>query len=564
MAFMKFEVANFDGRSNNFNIWKIKIMALLRREGSVYALNDSYLVNTKVAEKQKIEMEAFSTIQLSLSDSVLCEVNTKKTAASLWKKLEDLYQKKSVTTRMLLRQRLHTFKIKIGTTLQDYLDAFNKLVVDLTHADIKVGDEELACTLLISLSPAYKDVVTSMMYSKKMVTLQIVRHALNSDELRNHINNGEKEDHGEGLTIRGHSSQRGRGKSVARSKFRKRVSKKDVECWGCQQKGHIGPNKKTDKTIASASTVQVAQTSGEDYVLTTSTDDIQTHKSILDSACTFHMYFKKDWFTSILDKLGYKHASEGGICKVTKGSLVMLKAKLEGGLYVIMGSTILGTANAATSQLSDDDKAKMWHMRLGLAKSNVFENFKNWKTLIENQCGRKIKCLRTDNGLEFCNEEFDNFYKIHGVLRHRNFRHTPQQNGVAETINRTLLEKAQCMLSNAKVPKEFWAEAVNTACYVVNRSPASVIDFKTPNEVWSGKLSDYSYLRVFGCFAYYHVSDGKLEPRARKSLFMGYAEGIKGYRIWSLDPIKFVICRDVTFDKASMLDPEKASIEFAG
>ncbi|XP_060216770.1 uncharacterized protein LOC132644212 [Lycium barbarum] len=163
MASMKFEVANFDGRSNNFNIWKIKIMALLWREGSVYALDDLYPKNTKEAEKQKIEMDAFSAIQLSLSDNVLCEVSTEKTAASLWKKLEDLYQKKSVTTRMLLRQRLHTFKIKTGTTLQDNIDAFKKLAMDLTHADIKVGYEELACTLPFSLSPAYKDVVNSMM-----------------------------------------------------------------------------------------------------------------------------------------------------------------------------------------------------------------------------------------------------------------------------------------------------------------------------------------------------------------------------------------------------------------
>ncbi|XP_060216975.1 uncharacterized protein LOC132644397 [Lycium barbarum] len=154
--------------------------------------------------------------------------------------------------------------MKTGTTLQDHLDVFNKLAMDLTHADIKVGDEELACILVFSLSPAYKDVVNSMMYNKEVVMLQMVRHALNSDELRNHINNDEKEDYGEGLTVRGRSSQRGRGQSVARSNSGKRV----------------------------------AQTSGEDYVLTASTDDIQTHKWILNSACTFHMCFRKDWFTS--------------------------------------------------------------------------------------------------------------------------------------------------------------------------------------------------------------------------------------------------------------------------
>ncbi|XP_059315630.1 uncharacterized protein LOC132066316 [Lycium ferocissimum] len=370
MASIKFEVANFDGRSNNFNIWKIKIMALLWRKGLVYALDDSYPENTKEAEKQKIEMDSFSAIQLSLLDSVLYEVSTEKTVASLRKKLEDLYQKKSVTTRMLLRQRLHTFKMKTA--------------MDLTHADIKVGDEELACTLLFSLSPAYKDVVNSMIYSKEVVMLQVVRHALNSDELRNNINNGEKEDYGEGLTVRGCSSQRGKGKSVARSKSRK-------------------------KNLISLGT---------------------------------------------LDKLGYKHAGEVGICKVTKGSMVMLKAKLEGSLYVLVDNTILGSIQGWKRYLLtfiDDFSHKVWVYFLK-AKSDVIENFINWKTLIENQCDRKIKCLRINNGLEFCNKEFDNFCKIHGVLRHRT------------------------------VPKEFWAEAVNTVCYVVNRSPASAIEFKTPNK----------------------------------------------------------------------------------
>ncbi|XP_059310207.1 uncharacterized protein LOC132061395 [Lycium ferocissimum] len=165
MASMKFEVAYFDGRNNNFNILKIKIMALLRREGSVYALDDSYPENTKEPENQKIEMDAFSATQLSLSDCVLYEVSTEKTTASLWKKIKDLYQKKSVTTRMLLRQHLYTFKMKTATTLQDHLDAFNKLAMDLT-VDIKVGDEELACTLLFSLSPAYKVYLLEVCFRK--------------------------------------------------------------------------------------------------------------------------------------------------------------------------------------------------------------------------------------------------------------------------------------------------------------------------------------------------------------------------------------------------------------
>jgi transposase InsO family protein len=87
-----------------------------------------------------------------------------------------------------------------------------------------------------------------------------------------------------------------------------------------------------------------------------------------------------------------------------------------------------------------------------------------------------VKSLRTNNGLEFCNREFDDFCKAEGIVRHKTVMHTPQQNGIAERQNRTLLERARCMLSNAGLDKDFWAEAVSTACYLMNRSPTTSIE----------------------------------------------------------------------------------------
>ena len=116
------------------------------------------------------------------------------------------------------------------------------------------------------------------------------------------------------------------------------------------------------------------------------------------------------------------------------------------------------------------------------------------------------------------------------------------------------------MLSNADLSKYFWAEAVNTACYLVNRSLSTAIDFKTSKEVWSGTPTSYSHLRVFGYPAYFHVNDGKLESRAKKDIFLGYATGVKGYRLWCPNPKspKFVISRDITFDENYMLQPRRS------
>lgn len=111
----------------------------------------------------------------------------------------------------------------------------------------------------------------------------------------------------------------------------------------------------------------------------------------------------------------------------------------------------------------DDFSRKIWVYFLK-RNNDVFSTFKKWKALIENQTSKKIKRLRTNSGLEFCRGQFNELCENEGIVRHRTVRKTSQQNGVAERMNRTLLERARCMLSNTGLPKEFWAEVVNMAC----------------------------------------------------------------------------------------------------
>ena len=90
-----------------------------------------------------------------------------------------------------------------------------------------------------------------------------------------------------------------------------------------------------------------------------------------------------------------------------------------------------------------------------------------------------------------------------------------------------------------------------TSCYLVNRSPYNGIDFKTPVEMWSGGATNYSDLKIFGCPAFAHVKQRKLEPRALKCVFLGYPEGVKGYRLWCTDlkPPRCIVRRDVVFNE---------------
>ena len=201
----------------------------------------------------------------------------------------------------------------------------------------------------------------------------------------------------------------------------------------------------------------------------------------------------------------------------------------------------------------DDFFRRVWVYTMK-SKDEVFETFLVWKKKVENQTGRKIKVLQSDNGTKYRNDQFSYFCKKEGISRHFIVRDTPQQNGVVERMNRTLLEKVRCMLSNAGLGKQFWAEAVMYASHLINHLPSAALNGKTPLEVWFGKpANDYDTLRVFGSTAYYHVKESKLDPRAKKALFMVVTSGVKGYRLWCLSSKKIISSRDVTFDESAIL-----------
>lgn len=131
-------------------------------------------------------------------------------------------------------------------------------------------------------------------------------------------------------------------------------------------------------------------------------------------------------------------------------------------------------------------------------------------------------------------------------------------------MNKTLLEKARSILSNANLQQELWAKVVTTACYLVNRSPSVAIDCKIPEEVWIGHLCDYSNLKIFGCDVYALIPKdqrSKLDSKSKKYIFVGYDDVVKGYRLW--DPIahKIIISRDVVFDKSPLIKSNVQKVE---
>lgn len=192
------------------------------------------------------------------------------------------------------------------------------------------------------------------------------------------------------------------------------------------------------------------------------------------------------------------------------------------------------------------------------AKSECCRVFQDFKAMVENQVDKKIKVLRTDNGGEYTGNQIEDYLRSSGVQHQTTASYTPQQNGLSERMNRTIVERARSMLSDARLGKEFWAEAVNTAVYLINRSPASGVNKKTPEELWTHKKPDLQNLRIFGCKAMVHVPKErrqKWDEKSKEMIFVGYCNDTKAYRVIDPDTHKICKSRDVVFIENDKLNP---------
>lgn len=181
-----------------------------------------------------------------------------------------------------------------------------------------------------------------------------------------------------------------------------------------------------------------------------------------------------------------------------------------------------------------------------------------------NETGRHVKTLRTDNGLEFVNEEMQQIAFEEGIRHERTVAYTPEQNGKAERENRTLTESARTMLQSKNLDKRFWAEAVNTAAFVLNRSVPVGPSGETPYELWCGKRMDIKDFKNFGDQVFTHIPKQrrrKWDAKAKSGTFVGYDEVSKGYRIWSKGTNKIEIHRDVYFKRKSQSEQDDKDTE---
>jgi len=411
MSSYKFDIDKFNG-SNDFTLWKLKMKAVLVHQGCAAALEGAdQLPATMTDDAKNLMLEkAHSLILLSLTDEVLREVGEETTAAGMWTMLEDKFQKKSLTNRLYQKQRLYTLQMSENISVRDHLDNFNRVILDLQSIGVKIDDEDQAIILLCSLPKSYENFIDTMLYGRDSITVNNVKDSLQSKELKRRVSSSNGDDAGL-IVSRGRSMERGNS-SKGHTRSNSLSKSKKVRCYKCKEVGHIRkncPQLKKERnnnaraTVARSSAVVSGESSNEGDggdVLTVGTIG-SADTWVMDTGASYHMTFNKELFSSFkkwngsvklgddeelgvkgsgavqikmydgivrtfdawyvpglrknlisvgtLDKQGYNFSGKDGQITVSKGALVVMKGKLQHGIYVMLGHSFQGTVSVSHS-----------------------------------------------------------------------------------------------------------------------------------------------------------------------------------------------------------------------
>ncbi|KAE8686500.1 cytochrome P450 71A9-like [Hibiscus syriacus] len=528
------KIEKFDGA--DFGFWKMQIEDFLYQKNLYQPLSGKQPEGMKNEDWALLDRQALGVIRLTLSRNVAFNIAKEKTTAGLMAALSSMYEKPSASNKVHLMRRLFNLRMAEGASMAQHLNELNTITTQLSSVEIEFDDEVRALILLSSLPDSWNATVTAVSSSSGNIKLKF-------DDVRD----------------------------LGHFKRDCRALKKDT---GAQESANMTEETGDAMILSVNSPIESwILDSGASFHSTPCREIMENYVS----GDFGKVHLADDETLKILDGEGYSTTFSGCEWKITKGALVIARGKKTGTLYVTSNlENIIAVADA-------DGKSNLWHQRLGhmsekgmktllskgklpdlkkcrcrtmrglhlwktkesslyyvtfiddstrkvwvyflKKKSEVFDTFRKWNAMVENETGLKVKRLRSDNGGEYRDSRFRDFCANNGIKMETTVPITPQQNGVAERMNRTLNERARSMRIHAGLPKFLWAEAINTAAYLINRGPSVPLDGGIPEEAWSKKEINLSYLRVFGCISYVHINSAersKLDAKSNKCVFVGY------------------------------------------
>ncbi|GJW97756.1 retrovirus-related pol polyprotein from transposon TNT 1-94 [Tanacetum coccineum] len=213
----------------------------------------------------------------------------------------------------------------------------------------------------------------------------------------------------------------------------------------------------------------------------------------------------------------------------------------------------------------DDYSRYTWTLFLR-SKDETPEVLKDFLTMIQRNLQAQVITVRTDRGTEFLNKTLHAYFKEEGIEHQTSTPRTPEQNGVVERRNRTLVEAARTMLSASKLPLSFWAEAVATACYTQNRSIIISTHGKTAYHIINDRKPSIKHLHIFGCTCYI-TRDGenldKMKEKGDPCVMVGYSTQSKGYRVYNKRTRLIVESIHIKFDEIKEMMSDHNSLDLA-
>ncbi|RVW86112.1 Retrovirus-related Pol polyprotein from transposon TNT 1-94 [Vitis vinifera] len=500
----------------------------------------------KVEEWALLYRQILGVIRLTLSRSVAHNVVKEKTTVDLMKALSGMYEKSSANNKVHLMKKLFNLKMAENASVAQHLNEFNTITNQLSSVEIDFDEEIRALIVLASLPNSWEAMRMAVSNStgKEKLKYNDIQDLILAEEIRRR-DAGETSGSGSALNLETRGRGNNRNSNQCRSKSRnsnrnrsKSRSGQQVQCWNCGKTSHFkrqckSPKKKNEDDSTNAVTEEVqdalllaVDSPLDDWVLDSGASFHSTpHQEIMQNyvAGDFGKVYLADgsaldvvglgdvqislpngsvWLLekvrhipdlrrnliSIgqLDDEGHAILFVGGTWKVTKGVRVLARGKKTGTLYMTSSprDTIV-VADASTD-------TSLWHRRLGhmsekgmkmlLSKGKLpelktpkAENLELVHTDLWGpspvaslgETGLKVKCLRSNNGREYIDGRFSEYCAAQGIRMEKTIPGTPQQNGVAERMNRTLNERART--------------------YLINRGPSVPMEFRLPEEVWSGK-----------------------------------------------------------------------------
>lgn len=571
---------------NNYDTWCLQAQAVLvKNELWDYVSGEKCLTTTSTAEEtekfKKNDLLARAELLLLISPSELKQIKGCTTSKELWDKLKNIYQSQGPARKATLLKQLVLKKHMISEDVRDHLNNFMDIVDKLADMDVKIHPDLLSIMMLYSLPASYENFRIAI-ESRDTLPLpeELKIKILEESEARINANNNDDNVGGAFYTKKklnkycqrckkkGHSTRTCRsGTAVAK------LIQNGCTVSSIKNKAYIKENNEITMMAKKENGLYYVHCDNPSVTNTVSDNNMMLWHQKLGhlNEKDLKLIDRNELIRGVnLGKSGKMPTCETCIKgKMTQLPYTSIEGPQSSEPLEIIYSDVCGPMRTETIAGSKyfltfiDDFSKYCCVYFLRHKSEVFEKFKEYKNKVENCFNKKIRAFQSDNGREYCNKDFDSYLKENGIQRRLTAPYTPQQNGQSERKNRTLMDKARCLMIEANIPEHLWAEAIGTANYLINRCPTRALNGNTPYEKWTGRRPSGNHLKVFGskAFVLNKQRRGKFTAKAKEGVFVGYAQNAKGFRVYFPERNSVVISRDVKIIDKMYYDNEDQSYD---